>query len=503
MLGLFLQVFSAHRWNRSYLASHVLLVCAISFKITLMTNTPKTPTDRTIQEATEKVQSLFTETVSNLESLVRIRGIAWEAFDAENLEKSSRAVADLFEETGVFDSVQILRSKYDGDKVGAPAVVARREAKNNQPSILLYAHHDVQPPGDEAIWNTEAFEPTIINGRMYGRGAADDKAGIVAHLSAIRAFRDITGGDFDLGITVFVEGEEEAGSPSFSNFLQEHKALLESDVIVVADSANWTTDIPALTTTLRGLVSLEFEVATLDHAVHSGMYGGAVPDAMMAMVRILNSFWDKSGSVAISGLISAAESHLDYKEDQLRIDTGLLPSTKPIGEGNILSRIWSKPALAVIGLDAVPVAVSSNTLMPSIRAKVSLRIAPGEQPEAALELLKAHILSNNDLGAVISFFDTELGKPFDSTENGWAKQLAEQSLSLAFGQKSVDIGIGGSIPFIADLKELFPNAQILVTGVEDPDSRAHSPNESVDLAGLEKAILAETLLLLGGNEISI
>jgi cysteinylglycine-S-conjugate dipeptidase len=467
-----------------------------------MTLTPKTPSEDALREAATKVRDLFPETISTLESLVRIPGIAWEAFDAENLERSASAVAALFEDTGVFETVEILRSNYDVDKVGAPAVVARRKAKNNQPSILLYAHHDVQPPGDSAIWKTEAFEPTIIDGRMYGRGAADDKAGIVAHLTAIKAFRDLTGGVFDLGITVFVEGEEEAGSPSFSNFLAEHKALLESDVIVVADSANWTTDIPAITTTLRGLVSLEFEVATLDHAVHSGMYGGAVPDAMMAMLRILNSFWDKEGSVAISGLISAPESDLEYSEGQLRVDTGLLPSTKPIGEGNILSRIWSKPALAVIGLDAVPVAVSSNTLMPSIRAKISLRIAPGEEPATALELLKSHILSNNDLGAVISFGDTEMGKPFDSSEYGWAKQLADQSLSLAYGQKSVDIGIGGSIPFIAELKELFPEAQILVTGVEDPDSRAHSPNESVDLEGLEKAILAETLLLLGGNEIS-
>jgi acetylornithine deacetylase/succinyl-diaminopimelate desuccinylase-like protein len=467
-----------------------------------MTNNLPTPSHSQLDEARVKVSELFPEALMNLKDLVKIPGIAWEAFDPENLEVSARAVAALLESTLVFDSVQILRSSFGDGKIGAPAVVARRAPKNNKNSILLYAHHDVQPPGGDEVWNTPAFEPTIKDGRMYGRGAADDKAGIVAHLSAIRAFRDLAGADFDLGITVFVEGEEEAGSPSFVSFLNEYKELLDSDVIVVADSVNWTTDIPALTTTLRGLVSLEFEVSTLDHAVHSGMYGGAVPDSMMAMLRILNSFWNKDGTVSIAGLHESESTSLSYTEDQLRVDSGLLPSTRAIGVGNILGRLWSKPALTVIGLDATTVAMSSNTLLPAIRAKVSLRIAPGENPETALNALKRHILANNDFSAVISFGEVELGKPFGTGDDGWAKPLAEQSLTLAFGNDSVDIGIGGSIPFIADLKALFPRAQILVTGVEDPDSRAHSPNESVNLAGLERAILAETLFLIGGNGMS-
>jgi len=468
-----------------------------------MTLIPPTTSTAQLEKASEAVKKLFPEALENLKDLVRIPGIAWEAFDAKQLEKSAEAVKSLFEELGVFEKVEILRAGYGDSLVGAPAIVATRKAKNSRPTILLYAHHDVQPPGDDALWESTPFEPEIRNGRMYGRGAADDKAGIIAHFASIKLLSEIAGADFDLGLSIFIEGEEEAGSPSFATFLEDHKDQLEGDVIVVADSANWSTTVPAITTTLRGLASIEFEVRTLDHAVHSGMYGGAVPDAMLALVKILGSMWDENGSVTISGLFSAENSKLDYSEAQLRGNSGLLPSTSPIGTGPILPRIWTKPALTLIGLDYPTVALSSNTLVPSVRAKLSLRIAPGDDPERSLEALKGHILANNTLGAEITFGAVELGKPFSLGESGWAKTLAEQSLSLAFGEKSVDIGIGGSIPFIADLERVFPKAQVLVTGVEDPDSRAHSPNESLHLKGFQSAILAQLLFLLGGNQIAL
>jgi acetylornithine deacetylase/succinyl-diaminopimelate desuccinylase-like protein len=468
-----------------------------------MTLIPPTTSTAQLEKASAAVKKLFPEALENLKDLVRIPGIAWEAFDAKQLEKSAETVKSLFEELGVFEKVEILRAGYGDSQVGAPAVVATRKAKNSRPTILLYAHHDVQPPGDDALWESTPFEPEVRNGRMYGRGAADDKAGIIAHFASIKLLSEIAGADFDLGLSIFIEGEEEAGSPSFANFLEDHKDQLEGDVIVVADSGNWSTTVPAITATLRGLASIEFEVRTLDHAVHSGMYGGAVPDAMLALVKILGSMWDENGSVTISGLFSVENSDLDYSEDQLRADSGLLPSTSAIGSGPILPRIWTKPALTLIGLDYPTVALSSNTLVPSVRAKLSLRIAPGDDPERALEALKGHILAHNTLGAEITFGTAELGKPFSLGESGWAKTLAEQSLSLAFGEKSVDIGIGGSIPFIADLERVFPKAQVLVTGVEDPDSRAHSPNESLHLEGFQSAILAQLLFLLGGNQIAL
>lgn len=455
-------------------------------------------TEQTVAEAKDFVAKNFNVFTDELIQLAKIPGIAWEAFDQAELERSAAEVVRLLEGIGIFDFVEIRKSAVDG-KAGAPAIVARRAAKNGRPQFLLYAHHDVQPPGDLSAWLTEPFEPKLVGTRIFGRGVADDKAGIMTHVAAIRALKELTGDDFDLGLTVFIEGEEEAGSPTFRNFLDSNRADLEADVIIVADSGNWTLQTPALTTTLRGLVSQVIEVSTLDHALHSGMYGGAVPDAMMATIRLLASLHDDRGNVAIAGLKSGTADNLPYSDEQLRIDAGMLSGTVQIGEGSILDRIWTKPALTVIGIDGQSVALSSNTLLPSVKAKISLRIAPAEEPEAALALLREHLEKNIPFGAVLSFGEVELGKPFTDTKIGWAKSAAEAALSQAWGTDSVNIGIGGSIPFIADLTEVFPDAQILVTGVEDPDSRAHSPNESVELEMLQKAMVAESLLLLNGN----
>ena len=457
-----------------------------------------------VSQVTDAVTAAFPNAIGTLGDLVRIPGIAWDAFDPQNLELSASKVAELLQETGVFDWVEIRKAPVAaeyGDKLGAPAVVARRAAKNGAPQILLYAHHDVQPPGDATIWKTPEFQPTVIDGRMYGRGAADDKAGIVAHLTAINTLKEIAGSNFDLGITCFIEGEEEAGSPSFRNFLEANAQDLKSDVIIVADSGNFTTEIPGITTTLRGLVSQVIEVRTLDHAVHSGMFGGVVPDAMTATIRLLASLHDERGNVAVSGLHSSKAAELPLTEEMMRADSGLLDGVQFIGDGSLTDRNWTKPAITVIGIDGQTVALSSNTMLPSVKAKISMRIAPGEQPERALQLLRDHLTANLPWGAKLEFHETEKGKPYQVSDGGWAKPLLEEALGKAYGHDSVDLGIGGSIPFIADLVELFPAAQILVTGVEDPDSRAHSPNESVHLGGLKNAMVAEALLLLGSNSL--
>lgn len=475
-------------------------------KITSMTNAAL-PSDAVIQAARDEIQALFPQSLGVLGDLVRIPGIAWEAFDSNNLVLSANKVAQLLSDLEIFDFVQIRKAPVATEgaesKLGSPAVVARRAAKNGKPHILLYAHHDVQPPGDEAVWNTPPFQPTVIDGRMYGRGAADDKAGIVAHLAALQTLKKLAGADFDLGLSVFIEGEEEAGSPSFRNFLEQNQEDLKADVIIVADSGNWNTQVPAITTTLRGLVSQVIEVQTLDHAVHSGMFGGVVPDAMLATIRLLASLHDEAGNVAVKGLVSTQAAALDYTDEDLRRDSGLLEGVSQIGDGSILDRNWTKPAITVIGIDGQSVALSSNTLLPSVKAKISMRIAPGQEPEQALELLRQHLEQNVPFGARLTYLDTELGKPYQVDDSGWAKGVMQQALSSAYGHQAVDIGIGGSIPFIADLVELFPQSQILVTGVEDPDSRAHSPNESVHLKTLQNGMLAEALLLLAGNETTL
>ncbi|MEY4410856.1 MAG: hypothetical protein RLZ69_430, partial [Actinomycetota bacterium] len=372
-----------------------------------------------VAKATESVTAAFPGAVAILGELVRIPGIAWEAFDPANLEASANKVADLLRATGVFELVDIRRAKVaemHGDHLGAPAVVARRAAKNGAPQILLYAHHDVQPPGDASIWKTPEFQPTIVDGRMYGRGAADDKAGIVAHLTAISVLKQLAGADFDLGITCFFEGEEEAGSPSFRNFLEENAADLKADVIVVADSGNLTTEIPGITTTLRGLVSQEIEVRTLDHALHSGMFGGVVPDAMTALIRLLASLHDEKGNVAVPGLVQGTAAELPVTEEMMRADSGILDGVEFIGEGSLLDRNWTKPAIAVIGIDAPSVSLSSNTMQPSVRAKISMRIAPGENPDNALAALRKHLETNLPWGAKLSYGAIEKGKPFKLEE---------------------------------------------------------------------------------------
>ena len=459
-----------------------------------------TPSADLVDQAKALVEADFPQRVATLGQLVRIPGIAWEAFDAQELERSAEAVATLFKGTGVFDNVEIKRASFEG-KEGSPAILATRKAKNGKPTVLLYAHHDVQPPGDAELWLSPAFEPTARDGRIYGRGAADDKAGIVTHISAIETLKAIAGDDFDLGLAIFIEGEEEAGSRTFRPFLDENREALKADAIVVADSGNWTPEIPALTVSLRGVVSLEIKVTTMDHAVHSGMFGGAIPDALIPLIKVLSSLHDDKGNVAVPGLVTREFEELPYSEEELRKDSSLLPQVSQIGEGSALNRIWGKPSITVIGIDAPSVATSSNTLMPTASAKISMRIAPGQDPDVALDALKKHVKENVPFGAILEFGETESGKPFMADSSGWAAQMVKNSLQAAFGNPTVEIGIGGSIPFIADLVEVFPSAQILVTGVEDADSRAHSPNESIHLQGLKNAMVGEALFLLGCNQL--
>jgi acetylornithine deacetylase/succinyl-diaminopimelate desuccinylase-like protein len=442
------------------------------------------------------VQSGFPAAVADLSRLVRIPSVSWPAFDEVHVDESAQAVAALLESLGVFDSVQVSSAPVaDGSRLGKLAVLATRAPKGGRPTVLLYAHHDVQPPGDEAEWESPAFEPTLRGERLYGRGSADDKAGVMAHVAAIRALTETSGDDFQLGLTVFIEGEEEAGSPSFGNFLRQHREQLAADVIVVADSDNWDTETPSLTVSLRGNVTFELEVRTLAHASHSGMFGGAVPDAMMALIRLLATFHGDDGSVAVEGLTEAALETPADDLARLRDEAGLLDGVESIGHGTILSRIWAQPAITVTGIDAPSVANASNTLSPMVRARVSVRIAPGQDPDEALSALQRHIEANTPFGARVTMSAPDLGSPFLVDTSGWAVAEATDAMAEAWGVPAVMTGVGGSIPFIADLVEEFPQAQILVTGVEDPDTRAHSPNESLHLGVFRKAILTEALLL--------
>ncbi|MDR2996895.1 MAG: dipeptidase [Microbacterium sp.] len=448
----------------------------------------------------EAVATGIPAALSDLGTLVRIPGIAWPAFDQTQLERSADAVADLARGTGAFDEVRVLRAAVPGtDEMGQPAVLATKKARNGRPTILLYAHHDVQPHGDEALWETPPFEPTVRDGRLYGRGAADDKAGIMSHIASLRAVSEVLGDDFDLGVSMFIEGEEEYGSRSFAQFLSDNADALRADAIVVADSGNWDQRTPGLTVTLRGNARFTLKIRTLEHASHSGMFGGAVPDAMMAAVTLLATLWDADGAVAVDGLQARDAATPAYGEDTLRDETGLLPGVSPIGRDEILSRIWNKPSVTITGIDATSVEAASNTLLPEISVVISSRVAPGQRAKDAYDALEAHLRAHAPFGAELTFSDVDLGDGFLVDTAGWAVELTRGAMADGYGVAPVDLGVGGSIPFIADLVREFPGAQILVTGVEDPHSRAHSPNESLHLDTFRNAVRAEALLLARMN----
>ncbi|GAB3126157.1 dipeptidase [Glaciibacter psychrotolerans] len=450
------------------------------------------------------VEGGLAATISDLCALVRIPSVSWAAFDRAHVRESADAVAALARSLGVFDSVEVKQAALPGsDHLGQPAVLATRAAKNGKPTVVLYAHHDVQPPGKDEEWQSNPYEPTVRGDRLYGRGAADDKAGVMAHIASIRAVIEATGTDFDLGLVLFIEGEEEFGSGSFTTFLDENHDALSGDVIVVADSNNWDIDTPALTIGLRGNVTFKLTVRTLSHASHSGMFGGAVPDAMIATIRLLATLHDEQGSVAVVGLTSHDQVTPAYSEGQLRLEAGLLEGVAAIGQGSILSRIWAQPSLTVTGIDAPSVDNASNTLSPAIRVQISLRVAPGQKAQEAYDAVEAHLISHAPFGAHLEFDDVDTGEPFLVDTSGWAVAEVRSAMADAWGVAPVDIGVGGSIPFIADLVRVFPSAQILVTGVEDPDSRAHSPNESLHLGVFKRAILSEALLLGRLNERTI
>ncbi len=444
----------------------------------------------------EAALSAVPAALADLGALVRIPSVAFPGFDRADVERSAAAVKGLLDDLGIFDSVQVKTAIVPETGVeGMPAVLASRAARNGRPTILLYAHHDVQPVGDEALWESAPFEPTVRDGRLYGRGAADDKAGVMAHVGALRALTEALGADFDLGVNLFIEGEEEAGSASFAQFLSDNAEALRADVIVVADSGNWDAATPALTVSLRGNARFTLTVKTLDHASHSGMFGGAVPDAMMATIRLLATLWDEDGAVAVAGLAERDAETPVYTEETLRSEAGLPAGVDPIGRGSILSRIWNKPTVTVTGIDAPSVTNASNTLSPEVSVVISSRVAPGQPAREAYAALEAHLRAHAPFGAELTFRDVDCGDSFLVDTSGWAVEQARTALAAGYGVDPVDIGVGGSIPFIADLVREFPAAQILVTGVEDPHARAHSPNESLHLDTFRHALVSEALLL--------
>jgi acetylornithine deacetylase/succinyl-diaminopimelate desuccinylase-like protein len=422
------------------------------------------------------------EVRSELDELVRIPSVSADGFDPSQVRRSAEAVEVLLRARGL--ETRLL--EIDGSH---PAVLGTRPAPPGTPTVLLYAHHDVQPTGPVALWDTDPFEPVERDGRLFGRGSADDKAGVVTHTGALRAWNDAP----PVGIVVLAEGEEEIGSEHLVEFLDAYADLLRADAVILADSANWRVGQPAITTSLRGLVDCVVEVRTLDHAVHSGQYGGAVPDAITALARLLASLHDDEGNVAIAGLVSEDADPLDLTEDEVRAWTGVRPGVEMIGSGSLTGRMWTRPAVSVLGIDAPSIGDATNQLVPSASAKVSLRLAPGQDPGPAADALAAHLKAHAPWGAEVTVTSGAAGSPCRVVAKGPAFDAVRRAFVEAYGVEPVEQGAGGTIPLVSAFAERYPDAALLLTGAGDPSSNAHSENESLDLGDLERSIVAEAL----------
>lgn len=419
-----------------------------------------------------------------LGNLIRMRSVSAHGYDPAEVRAAGEAIVAMLDEGG-FHGARLLESS-----TGHPAVFAERPGPPGSPTVLLYAHYDVQPPGPAEEWETGPFEPSERNGRIYGRGASDNKAGVVMHLGAIAAHGD----SLPVGVQLFLEGEEEAGSEGLAEILEKNSDVLHPDVIVIGDGANWEVGVPAFISSLRGVVGVKFELRTLDSAVHSGEFGGYVPDALITLSRLLATLHDDEGNVAVAGLVSEeVKGGPGIPEEMARRLAGAIDGLKLIGTGSIASRLWTRPALSVLAIDAPPVAEAINQLVPVTRAKVSMRIPPGEDAAKALDALKSHLEANVPWGARIEFFYEEKGDPTVLRTDDHTLGVWQEAFRVAFGREALDIGAGGSIPFIATFQELYPEAPILVVGAGDPTSAFHAPNESQDIGDLEKATLTEAI----------
>jgi acetylornithine deacetylase/succinyl-diaminopimelate desuccinylase-like protein len=441
-----------------------------------------------VSDLRSAVDQVMAQARADLENLVRIPSIWADLAHREDTRRSAEAVAELARGAGA-ESVEILAAQG-----GAPAVVAHWPAPEGAPTVMLYAHHDVQPTGGDEKWTSPPFTPTERDGRLYGRGAADDKAGVMTHLAVLRAFRSLPGG-LPVGVTLFIEGEEESGSPTLTALLAEHHRKLAADVIIIADSSNPAVDVPALTTSLRGLVDCTVEVKMLERPAHSGVYGGPLGDALTALCRLLATLHDDKGRVAIPGLVHNTSDAPDLDEATFRADASALEGVELLGTGTLVERLWQQPAIAVLGIDAPKVSEASNVLLPSARAAVSMRLAPGQDPAVAQRSLTEHLTGHAPWGATVTVTPGAAADPFELDPVGAVYEAARRTFSAAYGNDAVEVGIGGSIPFIGEFARTFPGAAVLVTGVGDPKSRWHGIDESLHLGMFGHAVLAEALLL--------
>ena len=433
----------------------------------------------------ETIAELMPGLRTDLERLVRLPSVAFEGFPEEPVKQAGAAVAELMQKAGL-PEVRLV------DIARAPqAVFGARPAQPGAPTVLLYAHYDVQPAGPDEAWASKPFEPTERAGRLYGRGAADDKSGIIMHSGALLAL----GADSPVGVKVLIEGQEECGRGGIEEFVKANAELLKADVIVISDVGNYSLGVPTLTTSLRGMAALDVEVETLAGAVHSGMFGGPAPDALIALARMIATLHDADGTVAVQGLNVDEYNGADYDETAYRNDAGVLFGVDLIGAGTVAERLYGRPSINVIGIDAPAVDGAANVLIPKARARLSVRLTPGQDPAEAQAAVAKHVEAVAPWHVKVKVTPGGVGEGFLARTDGPAYAAAAAAMAAAFQKEVVHYGVGGSIPLVAAFLAAQPGAEMILWGCEEPQCKIHAPDESVDLAELERCVLAETLFI--------
>lgn len=452
-----------------------------------------------MEKVIQYAEKNFNQFVEKLKTLVRIPSISLSVYPKEEVEKSAKAVASLLKEEGL-ENVEIIN--YPGS---LPYVYADWLHAPGKPTVLLYAHHDVQPPGKEENWKTPVFEPTEINGRLFARGAADDKAGIIVHSSAIGSYLK-TVGKLPINVKLIIEGEEEIGSGNLGNFLEKYKEKLKCDMMVLTDTANFDVGVPSITTSLRGLVAVEVEVHSLKQSVHSGMWGGAIPDPVIALSKIISSLVDENGKILIPGIYNDVKEmtpneeksleSLNYSNLEYQKQAGILPNVEILGDESIspLKKMWRLPSISINAIEASSRKRVSNIINESVWCKIGIRTVPNMNAEKTLQALITHLKKNAPWGVEVKIKPEETGPWWITNSQGPAFDKAQKALSKAFNNGCVFIGAGGSIPFVNTMTQVLGDMPALLIGVEDPYTNAHSENESVHLGDLKKSILGAVYL---------
>jgi cysteinylglycine-S-conjugate dipeptidase len=428
---------------------------------------------------------------ADLAELVSFRSVAdAKQYPPEECEKAAQWVVDAFAEAGLEDVTMSVTPD------GSNCVHGHASGPEGSPTVLLYSHYDVQPPLGEDLWTAPIWELTERDGRWYGRGSADCKGNIVMHLTALRALQRANGGGLPCGVKIICEGSEEQGTGGLEEFVPPNADLLRADTILVVDTGNFAVGVPTLTTTLRGMTSVDVKLTGLGSAMHSGMFGGPAPDALLGLIQVLATLHDEHGNTTVDGLDATQTwTGVDYSAEQFRADANVLDGVKLMGDGTPADLLWARPSATVIGIDVPHVIGSSAAVQASAAARVSLRLPPGVTGQDAQDALVAHLQSRVPWGLHCEIERVAMGDPFVGSLDGPAFESLKAAMEEAFEQPMQTEGQGGSIPLCNVLAETYPDAEIFLMGVEEPKCLIHAPNESVDPSEIEHLALAEALFL--------